>query len=99
MRNDRRLGEFCPDVKNSASSIISPRLLSLEFRAEPPSKLFGVGLPAWINVVVSLTLSLNFVDSPDMERSLSEAGSLGFALLRQDWSFKKASRVRLKKRK
>jgi len=90
MRQDRRRGEFCPDVKYSASSIISPRTLSLDCRAEP-SKLFDGGLPAWINVVVSLTLSLNFVDSPETVRHLSETCSLGFALLRQVWSFKKAS--------
>ena len=83
MRNGRCLGELGADVKSSASSIISPRRLSLEFRGDPPSKLFGVGLLAWINVVVSLTLSLNFVDSPDTLRCLSAIDWEDFALLRQ----------------
>src|SRR5271155_352107 len=79
-----RLGDCCPDSNNPASSIKSPgrrlsvecrsnecRDLSSECRDDPPplaSKLSAVGLEARIRVVVSLTLSLNLVDSLDKMR-------------------------------
>ena len=46
------------------------RDLSSECRDDPPlaSKLSAVGLDAWTRVVVSLTLSLNLVDSLETTR-------------------------------
>ena len=100
------LGEFCPDGMGSASFINSlprrlskdfPRRLSKDWREDPPSKASAVGLGAWIFVVVSLTLSLNFVDSLDTMRTFRFSGVL-FSL-RQACNFAKASCVRLKNEK
>ena len=83
----------------------------MECLDEPPASRYScVGLDERMNVVVSLTLSRNFVDSPETcfltsapRFSRVEQASFSFSWCRfasrQACSLVKASRVRLKKEK
>ncbi len=71
IRNDFRFGDDWSASRNSASSMrLAVRRLSVECLndALPVSKVSGVGLEERMKVVVSFTLSLNFVDSLETTR-------------------------------